>query len=139
MWWVIPAFFIATLWLAYVVAAGPGWATLAAVAAGGIVLACLLSYGNARIRVHDGELTAGRAQIPLSAIGDIKALDEDEARALRGPQADPRAYLLIRPYLPAAVRVDIDDPADLTPYWFIATRRPQALAEALRAERARTT
>lgn len=139
MWWVVPAFFIATLWLAYVVAAGPGWATLAAVAAGGVVLTCLLSYGNARIRVQDGELRAGRAQIPLTAIGDISALDADEARALRGPQADPRAYLLIRPYLPAAVRVDIDDPADPTPYWFIATRQPQALAAALRAEQARTS
>lgn len=135
LWWVVPAFFIATLWLAYLVAAGPGWATLVAAVSGAIVAFCLISYGNAPVRVHDGELVAGRARVPIAAIGAVDHLDETAARRLRGTGADPRAYLLIRPYLPEAVRVDIADPADPTPYWYVATRRPAELARAINAAR----
>ena len=45
--------------------------------------------------------------------------------------ADARAYLLLRPYLKRAVRVEIADPADPTPYWLVATRHPETLAAAL--------
>ena len=54
---------------------------------------------------------------------------------MAGRDADARAYLLLRPYLKRAVRVEINDPADPTPYWLVGTRRPEDLAEALEALR----
>ena len=62
-------------------------------------------------------------------------LDKDQTRALRGPRADPAAYLMARPYLPRAVYIAVDDPAAVTPYWLIGTRRPAELAAAIEAAR----
>lgn len=133
-WWVVAACFLATLWLAYVVAAGPAWAAVVTALGAAVAAAILIGYGSARVAVGGGELIAGRARVPVAAIAGVEPLSPEEARALRGPQADARAYLLIRPYVPRAVRVDIADPADPTPYWYVATRRPEALAAALQAE-----
>ena len=55
--------------------------------------------------------------------------------AQAGRDADARAYLLIRPYLQAPVRVDVRDPADPTPYWLVSTRHPEQLAAAVRGDR----
>ena len=50
---------------------------------------------------------------------------------LAGPEANARAYLVLRPYLKRAVKVEITDPADPTPYWLVSSRRPEDLAGAL--------
>jgi hypothetical protein len=91
------------------------------------------SYGSARIRVVAGALVAGDARIPLEALGDAEVLEGEEARAWRSYKADPRAYMLLRSYIPTAVRVKVTDPADPTPYVYLSTREPQALAAALAA------
>ena len=62
---------------------------------------------------------------------------------MAGPDADARAYLLLRPYLKRAVRVEITDPADPAPYWLVELAAPrgagrralQALAAASRSSR----
>jgi hypothetical protein len=60
-----------------------------------------------------------------------EALDAEAARRAAGVEADARAYLLLRPYLTRAVRVQVVDPADPTPYWLVSTRRPRTLAAVL--------
>ena len=40
---------------------------------------------------------------------------------------------MLRPYVKTAVRVELTDPADPTPYWLLSSRHPQALASALDA------
>lgn len=91
------------------------------------------SYGSVRIRVVADSLVAGDARIPLSALGGAVALDEEEARAWRTYKADARAFMLLRGYIPTAVRVDVTDPADPTPYLYLSTREPEALIAALSA------
>ncbi|KWX00341.1 hypothetical protein TH66_16085 [Carbonactinospora thermoautotrophica] len=135
-WWVVLVFFLASLWVAYAAWLGPGVALLVTGAAALITAGVLVGYGSARIRVADGVLEAGRAAIPLSAVGTVRALTAEEARELRGPKADPRAYLLLRGYLPRAVYVEVADPADPTPYWYVSTRRPDELAAALNSAKA---
>ncbi|MFI6645168.1 DUF3093 domain-containing protein [Streptomyces sp. NPDC050504] len=105
--------------------------------AGGTVLASLLvsSYGSARIRVVGDALVAGDARIPLSALGEPEELDGEEARAWRTYKADTRAFMLLRSYVPTAVRVEVTDEADPTPYVYLSTRDPRALAAALVAAR----
>ena len=58
-------------------------------------------------------------------------------RRVRGPDSDPAGYHLIRGWVPAGVRADVIDPDDPTPYWFVASRRPDELAAAIEAARAR--
>ncbi|MDQ0793464.1 DUF3093 domain-containing protein [Streptomyces sp. B1I3] len=101
------------------------------VAGTAVAAAVVSSYGSARIRVVSGALVAGDARIPLEALGDAEVLDRDEARAWRSYKADPRAFMVLRSYVPTAVRVRITDPADPTPYVYLSTREPQALVAAL--------
>ncbi|MFE5049861.1 DUF3093 domain-containing protein [Streptomyces sp. NPDC056637] len=89
------------------------------------------SYGSVRIRVVADSLVAGDAKIPLSALGDAEILDAEGARAWRTHKADPRAFMLLRSYVPTALRVDVIDPQDPTPYVYLSTRDPQGLAKAL--------
>eukprot|EP01032_Pedospumella_encystans_P003300 gene3300-biopygen2828 len=97
-----------------------------------LVLAMGLTvYGSARIVVDDDQLQAGRANIGMHFIGDVLALDAEATRQLSGPIADARAFLVLRPYIRCAVRIDINDPQDPTPYWLISTRRAAELADAL--------
>ncbi len=131
-WWALATMFLASMLLAFLVAT-PLWIALTGTAVLVVlVLTLFLGYGAARISVHDGVLTAGRARIPLAHVGDVVPLDADDTRRLAGRDADARAYLLLRPYLRRAVRIGIDDPADPTPYWLVSTRRPERLAAALR-------
>lgn len=130
-WWVQGTMLVATLWLAVVVAMPVVAASAIGVVAGALLAAGFLAYGSARIAVVDGVLHAGRARIPLVHVGEVAPLDPEQARRLAGPDADARAYLLLRPYLKRAVRVDITDPADPTPYWLLSTRHPAQLASAL--------
>ncbi|MEV6315519.1 DUF3093 domain-containing protein [Streptomyces sp. NPDC051776] len=106
--------------------------------AGGVALAAVAvsSYGSARIRVVAGSLVAGDARIPVEALGATEVLDAEEAAAWRTYKADPRAYLLLRSYIPTALRVEVVDPADPTPYLYLSTRDPEGLAAALRTVRA---
>ncbi|MEV0784256.1 DUF3093 domain-containing protein [Streptomyces sp. NPDC050423] len=91
------------------------------------------SYGSARIRVVGDALVAGDARIPVSALGEAEVLEAEEARAWRSYKADTRAFMLLRSYIPTAVRVKITDPQDPTPYVFLSTREPKALVAALKA------
>ncbi|MCS0637566.1 DUF3093 domain-containing protein [Streptomyces sp. LP05-1] len=110
---------------------------------GGLIVATALtaaavsSYGSARIRVVAGSLVAGTARIPGTALGEPEALDAEETRAWRSHKADPRAFMLLRSYVPTAVRIPVTDPADPTPYLYLSTRDPQGLVAAVR--RVRTT
>jgi hypothetical protein len=115
------------------VGAALGWpaGTLTTVVVvGGVLL--LLVRATGRVAVTGGELRAGRATLPQWARGRIVELDAEAARRLRGVDADPRAYLYLRGWVPTAVRVDLVDPDDPAPYWYVSTRRPADLAAALR-------
>jgi hypothetical protein len=130
-WWAQGIMLVASLWLALVVAL-PGvvaWACGAAALA--LLATLLLTYGNARVEVADGWFRAGRARIEGAHLGAVSALDAEESRRVAGPEADARAYLLLRPYLKRAVRVEITDPADPAPYWLVSSRRADELARAV--------
>lgn len=130
-WWVQAVMFLASIWLAFVVAlpAAVAWTATGVLTAAVVVL--FVTYGSARVRVVDQKLHAGRAHIPTSLLSAPVALGREEAHRLAGRDADVRAYLLLRPYTKRAVRVDVRDPADPAPYWLISTRRPQLLVDAL--------
>ncbi|MFF3263307.1 MULTISPECIES: DUF3093 domain-containing protein [unclassified Streptomyces] len=102
---------------------------------GGTVASAVVvsSYGSVRIRVVGDALVAGDARIPVSALGEAEVLDAEEARAWRSYKADTRAFMLLRSYIPTAVRVKVTDAQDPTPYVYLSTREPKALVAALKA------
>ncbi|MFD5452413.1 DUF3093 domain-containing protein [Streptomyces sp. NPDC127100] len=106
--------------------------------AGGTAAAAVVasSYGAVRIRIVGDSLVAGEARVPLTALGEAEILDAEEARAWRTYKADTRAFLLLRAYIPTAVRVEVTDPDDPTPYLYLSTREPERLVEALRTAKA---
>lgn len=134
-WWLVGLGFAASVWWVFVLAT-PTWAAwLAAAVALGLVGGFVGRYGAVRLAVAGGQLRAGRAHIPLAQCGRVEALDPEQTRRAGGSDADARAYLLLRPYIPTAVRVAIDDPNDPAPYWLLSTRRPDRLAAAVAAGR----
>jgi hypothetical protein len=98
--------------------------------------AALLAWGAGVIEVTGGELRAAGAVLALARVTAVQALDEKQAAAMRGPQADPAAHTLIRPWLKSAVYLEVEDPGQQVPYWLIGTRRPAELASVI--ERGRT-
>ena len=107
---------------------------IAAVFVYGLVVAGLFAL-SPEIVVADGVLRAGRASIPVSALGALAGFRGHDAFLQRGPELDVRAWLLIRGWVDPVLRVEIRDDADPTPYWLISTRRPEELAQAIEAAR----
>ncbi len=132
-WWVQGTMLVTTFWLALVVAVPGPVAWLVTGAAMALLALVLLALGAPRLTVGDGVFRAGRARIDGVHLGAAQALDAEQTRRTAGVEADARAYLLLRPYLKRAVRVEITDPADPAPYWLVSSRRPEALATALGA------
>ena len=100
--------------------------------AASLVLASVLSP----LVVVDGvRLIAGKMSIPLEAIGEVTEIATQDLRSELGPSLDARAQLLIRGDVKTAVKVQISDGNDPTPYLVISTRRSSELVSALRANK----
>lgn len=130
-WWVIGLFFAVSFATAVGFALGPvvslaGGGLATAVVAGG-----LLWYGGKQIVVDQTSLRVGDYRIEAEYLGQVRTHGATSTRARLGREADRRALLVLRGYLPASVEVTIDDPADPHPYWLVSTRRPDELAAAL--------
>jgi DUF3093 family protein len=129
--WILLVVFAAMMAVAFV-PVDPRVAALVAVAV--LVVGAVVLVGLApRIEVRDGVLRAGGAHIPVDLLGTAVALDADATRAELGPRLDARAHVCLRGWIHSAVRVEVLDPQDPTPYWVVSTRRPAALAAALHA------
>jgi hypothetical protein len=100
-----------------------------------IAAAFLVHWSSATIEVAGEVLRAGSDTLALSDAGEVIALDERQATALRGPRADPAARILLRPYLKRAVCIRLADPDEGVPYWLVATRHPEKLAAAIESAR----
>ena len=132
VWWPC-ALGLATLVAAELHSGAPGVRSFLPYAVLLPLTAVLLAAGSrGSITVADGVLHVPGARIPIALLKDGVALDRDSFRVQTGPMADPRAFVVSRPWLHSAVRLTVDDPADPTPYWVVGTRRPQELLEAMR-------
>ncbi|MBQ1028056.1 DUF3093 domain-containing protein [Micromonospora sp. C95] len=98
-------------------------------------VAGLAWLGRIRIAVTDAQLRVDDARLPVRFVADAVALDAAGRREVLGVGADPLAFVVQRPWIPGAVQVVLNDPADPTPFWVVSSRRPVELAEALLAAR----
>jgi len=95
---------------------------------GGVAAAVLTTP---RVEVGRGTLRAGTARIPVRLLAAPRVLDRAALRTELGPALDARAYACLRSWIGTAVRVEVRDPQDPTPYWIVSTRRPDELVAAL--------
>jgi hypothetical protein len=66
-------------------------------------------------------------------VGEVEGYEGAEATTQRGPKLDARAWTLFRGYVRGVVKVEVQDPADPTPYWLVSVRNPSAVVAALRS------
>ncbi|MFF7176785.1 DUF3093 domain-containing protein [Streptomyces pseudovenezuelae] len=130
IWWAIAVLFgfsLALVFLPYGIIAAFIAMTIGTCLAGMWVSA----QGSTRIRVTEDTLFVGDARIPLAALGQPEVLEGEEARAWRTYKVDLRAFMVMRSFVTTAVRVEVVDPDDPTPYLYLSTRTPELLAGAL--------
>ena len=132
-WWVWPAALAAAALLATELAIGAFAlrTPLTYVVAGALAVAGVAALSRIRLSVVGDELHVDDAHLPLSAIAAVTVLDAERRRDLLGVDADPLAFVVQRPWVPGGVRIDLDDPEDPTPYWYVSSRHPRELAAAL--------
>lgn len=129
-WWLLSGLFALSLLLAFGFYLGPVWGVGVGVLSF-LVAAAVFVAAAVEIVVTDTALRVGRANVERRYLGEVTALDPAATRRRGGPDADARAYLVLRPYVSTAVEIALLDDDDPAPYWLVASRRPQALAAAL--------
>ena len=83
------------------------------------------------ITVDDKELRIGGAYIELKYLKEVSALSAQEMRLMRTRDADPAAFLALAFWIPAGVKIVLNDDRDSVPYWLISVRKSEELTRTL--------
>ena len=86
-----------------------------------------------KIEVDQTHLRVGGASIEHKYIGDVTVLTTAQVKMVRTRDADPLAHLAIRFWSSKAVKLQVLDDRDRTPYWLITTNKGQELVKALKS------
>lgn len=78
------------------------------------------------------ELRVADARLPLEFAGEAEVISQRDKRKAMGPDLDPAAFLVHRPWIGTLLRVRLTDEQDPTPYWLFSTRHPERVAAAIR-------
>jgi len=131
--WLVMFGLVLCLTVAFWVPLG-GVAGLVCLVIGSALVTWLLLTTATTTVVTGTELRAGRAHIGGDSIGIIATLDAAATADARGPNADPRAFTVMRPLsAKESVSLEVLDDEDPHPYWLISTRRPLELGQAIRS------
>lgn len=94
-----------------------------------VILVVSLAFMSPTIRVTTEAVHARGAVIPLTAIGSVTVLNEQDLKLRIGTKADARAFLVVRGDIHRGVEIEILDVEDPTPYCIFTTRNPRTLQE----------
>ena len=83
------------------------------------------------IEVDANVFSVGAATLPRSVISEVSVIPAKEVFAERGPRLSPAAYVRFQLGVRGLIKVTLADPEDQTPYWLIATRKPETIAQIL--------
>lgn len=109
---------------------GVAWGILAGVIAF-VVVTVILMLNTPQITVTEDSVRVGRANIERQYVGEVIGYRGQEAFEQRGQKLHGLAYMNLRGWVDAVVKLEITDPRDQTPYWLTSTRRPEELTRAL--------
>jgi len=110
-------------------------ATIAFVVTAVVIAAVLLGLSRSGVVVDAAGLHAGGRTLAPDAVGWVRVLNAETARTVLGRDARADAYLSIKPWVHTAVQIEVTGTpgAVRPPYWVVATRRPNELADVLTA------
>ncbi|RMB60085.1 DUF3093 domain-containing protein [Tessaracoccus antarcticus] len=132
-WWLVAALLVASVAMA-ILAYVPWQQGVVIVGLFGLAVAVVVfSYGHTAVSVVDGVLHVGRYTLEGRWIAGVEPLDRDESAHAMAAGANPRDFLVTRPYITDLVRIRLNDAADPHPHWLISSRRPQEFAAAVEA------
>jgi hypothetical protein len=83
------------------------------------------------ITVDENELRIGGAHIELKYLKEVSPLSAQEMRLMRTRDADPAAFLALAFWIPAGVKIVLNDDRDSVPYWLISVRKSEELTRTL--------
>jgi hypothetical protein len=86
------------------------------------------------IRVREASLSVGVASIHRSLLGAVEVIPKEQIFQERGPKLEPAAFKVFQGTVKTAVKIQIRDSEDPTPYWIVSTRKPVQLASALQSK-----
>jgi hypothetical protein len=131
--WLIAIGLVLMLAVAYGAALGP-WAGLLVGGLGLGLVVLVLWVTSPRVIVTAAELQVAGAVLPLSSIGAVEPVGHEDITALRGPGADARLFVSLRPWSSSeGVLVRLVDPVDPHPAWLFSSRHPARVVDALTA------
>ena len=128
--WFFVAILCASIYLAI-------WAPLGTAAALVVTLISIIGFYYLYLKmqtttfIQDDFLYVNQAKIDLKYLKNAKALTEAEFKKLIGADADPAAFLATNFWVKTAVKIEVNDKRDPTPYWLISSRRADELAKKL--------
>lgn len=131
-WWYVLAIGVAVLLGAEIHMGYPGLRSwVGYVVAIAVAVAVPAWMGRTRVRVDDAGLRVGDEFLPAAAIGRADAVARTDKQTALGPDLDPEALFVHRPWIGPVVRVEDTRPDSGTPYWVFSVRDPAALLSAL--------
>ena len=100
-----------------------------------VTVAALVSIWFAApvIEISDLTFSVGDAELPIDVISKVTVIEPKDGFAERGPKLNPAAFTRFQVSVKQMVKLEISDEADPTPYWLIATRKPEDIARILAA------
>jgi len=132
--WAVVAVAVAVVLAAEIHAGAEGWRSVVPYAVlPPLALVWAVLASRHEVRLEDGVLHVPGARAPVSAFDGPRVLDREALRRVRGPQADARAWVAVPSWVGTGVLLPVVDPDDDTPYWVVASRRPEQLAAAITA------
>ena len=139
LWWAVPGLIVIGLIVLDVVLGHPTWpAWIPAVLLVPLLALAMARLGRSRVTLREDRhgqrvLQVGPARLPERFIAEVAVVPANDKQPVLGPELDPTAFLLHRPWIKPMVKVTLGDPDDPTPYWLFSVRRPEALVSCLRA------
>ena len=134
-WWVWLVAIALVSMLAVAYGAALGSTAGFVVEAGGTGLVILVLWVTSpRVVVTATDLQVADALLPRSSVVSAMRVGPQEITTLRGPGADARLFVSLRPWSSAeGVLVQLLDPADPHPAWLFSSRHPARVVDALTA------
>lgn len=131
--WVVIEGLIGLLAWAYGIALGWGVGVGVAVIGTGAALA-FARLSSPLLVLTSTDLRVGHATLPTDTISAVESLSREGIARLRGPDADARLFVELRPWAGReAVLICIADPTDPHPAWLVTTRHPDRLQAVIAA------
>lgn len=108
-------------------------AAIAALVFGFLCIGLIAWRSSHRIAISSNILQVGNAQLAREFVSSVEVINPVDLFRERGTNLDPKAYTKFQVGVKGMIKISLNDPADPTPYWLVATRNPELISKYLQA------